>query len=91
MDYARMSWDDLIRLRAESGPEKQSLLAPYEHRAYAREYVAEKPWAAPAFLLMTPAYQVWKAMRGGARTKPSMEQLGQGLLGTFEGLREGLL
>lgn len=87
-----MSWAELLEKRRQAPPEDQERLAPYEHRAYARETVAEKPWMAPAFLMLTPGYQAYKAlMGGGARTKPSMEQLRQGLLGTYEGVQTGLL
>lgn len=91
MNYENMSWDDLLMLRHKSHQSEQEKLAPYEHRAYARETVAQAPWMAPAMMLMTPAYQALKLVKGGARTKPSMKQLGYGLLGTFEGLRDGLL
>lgn len=91
MDYASLPWEDLINMRRGASPEMQSLLAPYEHRAYARETVKDNPLMAPAFLFLTPGYQAWKAIRGGARTAPSMKQLGYGLLGAYEGLKEGLL
>ena len=87
-----MSWADLLERRRNAKPEDQEKLAPYEHRAYARETVAENPLMAPAFLMLTPGYQAYKAlMGGGARTKPSLEQLKQGLLGTYEGVQTGLL
>ena len=91
MNPETASWFDLITARRGAPPEMQEYLAPYEHRAYARETVAESPWMAPVFALMTPGYQAYKVMRSGARTPPSMRQLQQGLLGTVEGLKQGLL
>lgn len=87
-----MSWAELLEARRKTNdPKLQELLAPYEHRAYARETVADQPWMAPVFPPMIAGYQLLKAARGGARTKPSMAQVGHGLLGTWEGLRQGLL
>lgn len=89
-DLSRLSWAELLEMRRNARPEDQATLAPYEHRAYARETVAENPMMAPAFLFLTPGYQAYKAIRGGARTKPSLEQLKHGLLGTYEGVQKGL-
>lgn len=85
---ARMPWLDLIQQRAQTtDPARQAMLAPYEHRAYAREEVAANPLMAPAYALMVPGYQMLKMLRGGARTPPSWSELSQGWLGTLEGLR----
>jgi hypothetical protein len=83
----RMSWDRLLEMRRQTAdPEEQRMLAPYEHRAYAREEVSANPWMAPAYLAMVPGYQVLKMLRGGARTPPSWEQVKQGYAGVAEGL-----
>ena len=89
---ARRSWMDLIQRRAQTqDPAQQALLAPYEHRAYAREEVAANPLMAPVFAAMVPGYQMMKlAGIGGARTPPSWSELGQGWMGTYEGLRNAL-
>lgn len=68
--------------------EEQDRLAGYEHRAYARETVADNPLMALSLLIATPAYQVAKltGLTSG-RSAPSAWQMGQGLLGIGEGLR----
>ena len=67
--------------------ELQDLLAAYEHRAFAREAVAEKPWLAPSLLVATPLYQAAKVMGlTDSRSSPSWSQMGHGLLGIGEGL-----
>jgi hypothetical protein len=84
----RMAWEQLLQMRRQTDdPEEQRALAPYEHRAYAREEVAANPWMAPAYLAMVPGYQVLKMLRGGARTPPSLEQVKQGYMGVVDGLR----
>lgn len=90
---AAMPWDELIKMRAQfTSPDEQMKLAPYEHRAYAREQVAANPLMAPVYGLMTPGYQALKVATGGkgSRTPASMEELKQGLLGTGEGLAQGV-
>lgn len=88
-DLARLPWDQLIQLRLQH-PEAaaQQQLAPYEHRAYAREEVGRNPLLAPAYLAMVPGYQLFKLLSGGARTAPALQQLGHGWLGVAEGLRD---
>lgn len=67
----------------------QDALAGAEHRAYARETVADNPLMALSLLVATPAYQAAKLIPGvmGSRSKPSLSQMGQGLLGIYEGLK----
>jgi hypothetical protein len=67
---------------------EQGLISPYEHRAFAREATAENPLMALPIAAGALLYQPYKALFG-ARSAPSMNQLGQGLLGVGEGL--GLL
>jgi hypothetical protein len=77
----------LRRRKLATDPEMQALLAGREHRAYARETVADNPLMALSLLVATPAYQLAKL--GGltnSRSSPSMSQMGQGLLGIGEGL-----
>jgi hypothetical protein len=86
-----MPWLDLIQLRAQTqDPSQQALLAPFEHRAYAREEVASNPLMALPYAAMVPGYQILKLLGKGARTPPSWDELGQGWLGTLEGLKQGL-
>jgi hypothetical protein len=66
----------------------QPYLAPFEHRSFAREEVADNPLKAIPLLGMIPAYQGAKAVGlMGARTDPSWEQIKQGNLGILDGLR----
>lgn len=80
MDHA-----SLYQLRAKAPNALQGLLAPYEHRAFAREASAENPLMALPIAAGTLAYQPYKAMMG-SRSAPSLGQVGQGLLGVGEGL-----
>lgn len=67
----------------------QSLLAPFEHKAFAREFVRENPLAAPGMVLMAPGYALAKALRlRYGRTKPSMDQVFAGVEGTGQGLAD---
>ena len=77
----------LRRRKLATDPATQALLAGREHRAYARETVADNPLMALSLLVATPAYQLAKL--GGmtnSRSAPSLSQMGQGLLGIGEGL-----
>ena len=91
MDFlANLSHSELVRLR-EQNPELQDLLAPYEHRAFAREYVTENPLRALGMVGAIPGYQLYKMTgQSGARSKPSMNQMLQGFQGTGEGLMNAL-
>jgi hypothetical protein len=88
MDFlANLDHLELLRLRQQN-PHLQDLLAPYEHRAWAREYVAENPvtglLGASALI---PLYQMYKLTgQSGARSAPSIEQVIQGYKGVGEGL-----
>lgn len=75
----------LYQARARAPAEMQGLLSPYEHRAFAREAVTENPLMALPIAAGVPAYQIYKAIMG-ARSRPSLDQVGQGLLGVGEGL-----
>src|SRR5438445_755337 len=88
---AKMPWLDLIQMRARTqDPTQQAMLAPYEHRAYAREEVAQNPLMALPYAFMVPGYQALKLMGAGARTPPSLDELGQGWTGTLEGLKQAM-
>jgi hypothetical protein len=67
--------------------EEQNRLAPYEHRAWAREYVKENPTAAVVLPGLIMAYNAAKGMgmREG-RSDPSADAILEGLKGTVEGL-----
>ena len=82
-----LSHADLLMMRQNATPEMQKLLAPYEHRAYAREVVADSPGKALSLGLLIPGYQMAKLVGAhSARTPASWEQLIQGYRGIGEGL-----
>lgn len=93
-----MSHEDLVRLRLNS-PDDQELqqrIAPYEHRAFAREVTKDNPLMAVPVGLATPMYQAKKYMeRPFITAKPddtpsSLEQLQQGYMGINDGLNRYL-
>ncbi len=81
-----MSHADLYRLRTQS--QNQGLLAPYEHRAFAREWAQESPVMAGLSLpFAIPAYSLYKALGfGNARSPASLDEIKQGYAGLWEGL-----
>lgn len=90
---AQMDHSTLYQLReVNKSPELQILLAPYEHRAFARQASQENPAMALPIALATPLYAGAKALGykgesgSAATTPPTMRQVGQGLLGVGEGL-----
>ena len=88
---AGLSWDDLLRMRNQTvDPSAQALIAPYEHRAYAREQVAENPLMAPVYSgLLIPGYQAGKATGLlSARTPASWDEFMGGQRGVAEGLAD---
>lgn len=94
-DMSKMSFADLSALRTKyaGNKEKQIEIAPFEHRAYARETVEANPHLAPVFAgLLIPGYQAAK-LHGVAPTSgesgltpASMKQVTEGLTGVGEGL-----
>jgi len=93
-DLARMEQWQLLGLRKQYKDQPtQDQLAGYEHRAYAREAVADNPFMAISELAATPIYQVAKLLPRKltglrSRSNPSWSQMGQGLLGIGEGLSD---
>jgi hypothetical protein len=92
---ATMSHSELLALRTQykGNMEKNIKIAPFEHRAYAREAVQEHPALAPLFAgLLIPGYQAAKltgvdlSVTEDPTTPSSMEQLKQGYMGVHEGL-----
>lgn len=94
--FERMSFDELRRLRASlPDPQVQRFLAPYEHRAFAREYMKENPVKGLGLLAAIPGYQVAKGLgvlgsRTGAsqpwaQMKAGYTGMGEGLLGALRG------
>jgi len=97
-DLARMSWSDLLALRRKlRTTADQNAVAPFEHRAYAREN-SDTPAAALQNIVATPMYSAAKVANraadgvglklpiGGSRSDPSLREIGQGIVGAWEGL-----
>lgn len=94
-DFSKMSLDQLMELRYRLGNnmDVQQKVAPFEHRAWAREEVAQNPLMALPYAAMIPGYQAAK-MVGLLKsddpqhptTPPSWEQMKQGFTGVGEGL-----
>ena len=88
---AKADWETLVGLRRDIPPDdpRQAAVAPYEHRAWARERVAANPLLAPVYAALVPGYQLAKLVRSmGARTAPRMDQLTQGMTGIAEGVQQ---
>lgn len=89
--FDEMSFAELRRLRDSlPDPIAQKFLAPYEHRAFAREYMAQNPVKGLGLLAAIPGYQVAKRLGLlSSRTGLSdpLRQMGQGYLGMGEGLK----
>ena len=82
-----LSHAELQRMRDEAAPEAQGMLAPYEHRAFAREATAENPLMALSLAAGIPAYQLAKLLGlTQSRSAPSLDQITQGYVGIGEGL-----
>lgn len=90
-DYKSMSHADLYALRGSLAPNdpRQAELAPYEHRAFAREWTQDSPWIAPLSLAFAvPAYTAAKATGfQKARSPASWSEIGQGYAGIYDGLK----
>ena len=93
-DMAKANWESLMIARKAIPPDdpQQAQIAPYEHRAWARERVAENPLLAPVYAALVPGYQLAKLARsfGPEATPPSMDQLAGGMTGIAEGVQEWL-
>jgi hypothetical protein len=86
--FAEMSFEEL-RLLREKLPHAQQFLAPYEHRAFARELMGQNPIKGLGLLGGIPGYQVAKGLGlVGSRTGSSdpWGQMKQGYMGMGEGL-----
>jgi hypothetical protein len=88
-ELSKTDHSTLYAARSYANQSGQNKIAPYEHRAFAREAVKDNPLMAIPIAAGIPSYQVYKAIMG-ARSKASWSQVGQGLLGIGEGLRDSL-
>lgn len=90
--FDEMSFAELRRLRDSlPDPKAQEFLAPYEHRAFAREYMSQNPLMGLGLLGAIPGYQMAKGLGLiGSRTgfTNPFRQMGQGFMGIGEGLSE---
>ncbi len=87
-DLAGMDWGTLLALR-RNNPDLQEVLAPFEHRAYARETTRERPLMGASLAVATPLYAAAKGLgligsRSGAGNP--VGQVSQGFKGIGEGL-----
>ncbi len=94
---AKMSWNDLYQLRVNNRGDiaAQEQIAPYEHRAYAREEGAESLSKGASYPLLIAGYQGAKAAglveQDDMSTPASLKQIGQGLIGAGEGAAENIM
>lgn len=91
LPYGEMSHADLATLRNQGGD--QGMLAPFEHRAFAREWAQENPVLAGVSLpFAIPAYSAAKALGlHQARTPASLDELFAGYHGYAEGMLNKLV
>lgn len=85
---ATMTHSTLLRMRNQATTqEDQDRLAPYEHRAFAREYIKDKPEAAIIMPGMIMAYNVLRkagVLKG--RSDPNAKHILEGMKGYVEGI-----
>lgn len=92
-ELSGMSFLDLVKLREQNpGKEAQNHLAPYEHQAFVR-YTTQEDGPLMGGLLAAggvPYYMAKKMSPSnfGARSDPSLQQVGAGLLGFGQGLQD---
>lgn len=79
-----------LRERNQDNPALQTVLAPLEHRAFAREATKENPLMAVPIALATPIYAAGKGLGliNGSRSGGGnpLGQIGAGFTGVAEGL-----
>lgn len=88
-----MSHAELYRLREKLNGDKaaQNAIAPYEHRAFAREAVAESPALAVPVAVAVPLYEATKLIGAtGGRSASSLESMRQGFIGVGEGVAKAI-
>lgn len=77
----------LYSARQHTPPEKQRDIAKYEHRAFAREAVADNPLMAFSLSAAIPAYQMYKTVTDKSRSGFDASQILSGFTGVGEGLQ----
>lgn len=88
---ASMPHSELYQMRATQ-PNMQDIIAPYEHRAFAREWATQSPFLAGVSLpFAIPAYTASKYLGiNKARSPASLEEMKQGYIGLGEGLAQAM-
>lgn len=86
---AAMDHATLYSARQYVPQSQQDLIAPYEHQAFAREAVQENPLMALPIAAGSLAWPFYKAVYG-ARSSPSLTEVGTGLRGVGQGLHNAL-
>jgi hypothetical protein len=89
-ELAQLSHAALYMARARAPKEQQNQLAGYEHRAFAREATQENPLLALPIAAGAVGYPLYKMLMSPGRSDPSLNQVGQGLLGVGEGVSNRL-
>lgn len=92
-DLSKQTFNELYLAREKASPEEQARLAPFEHRAFAREFVRDNPVRNALSLgVAIPAYTAAKALGiiKGTRSPASLEEVKQGYKGVGEGLALGV-
>jgi hypothetical protein len=94
LELINASHGDLLAKRAELPDDDplQQLIAPFEHRAFAREQAQTSPLSTAITMpFMIPGYAMMKALGlQSGRTPASIEQVKQGYIGLHEGLKASL-
>lgn len=94
---AKMGWNDLYALRIQNrgNPDAQEKIAPYEHRAYAREEARDSLSKAAAYPVLITGYQGAKAAhlvdQDDMSTPASLKQIAQGFIGAGEGAVDNVM
>lgn len=90
MDHSSLS---LLREYNLDNKDAQTMIAPYEHQAFAREATTENLGMAIPIALATPLYAAAKSvgfMTDPTTTTPSLQQVGRGLLGVGQGIYQNI-
>lgn len=86
-EMKRMPHSSLYQMRSQlPNRELQRAIAPYEHRAFAREWTQENPLNALSLIPAIPGYQLYKMFTDQSRSGVDFDQIGQGYAGMGEGL-----
>jgi lipid II:glycine glycyltransferase (peptidoglycan interpeptide bridge formation enzyme) len=90
---AKMDHSDLYNLRSsmKGNKEAQNVIAPFEHRAFAREATANNPLMSVPIAAAIPIYTAAKAVGlTGARSGASVDEVVEGYTGLAEGIKRSL-